>query len=161
MQKAMRKSPKTVLRPGARAAMFLLLGAVLIYPALASAGAAPQTQPANRKQLDQLIYSIKGPDLYNAHCAPCHGSDGKGNGPMVPVLKIKVPDLTVLAKNNSGQFPTANVRKTITGQDVLLSHGSRDMPIWGPIFHQIEDDRDFGNVRVENLVKYLESIQQK
>ncbi len=141
--------------------MFALLGAVLIYPALARAGAAQQTQPANQKQLDQLIYSIKGPDLYRAHCAPCHGSDGKGDGPMVAVLKIKVPDLTVLAKNSGGQFPAANVRKTIIGQDVLLSHGSRDMPIWGPIFHQIEDDRDFGNVRVENLVKYLESIQQK
>jgi mono/diheme cytochrome c family protein len=33
------------------------------------------------------------------------------------------------------------------------------MPIWGPIFHQIESDVDWGNVRVENLVKYLESIQ--
>jgi mono/diheme cytochrome c family protein len=33
------------------------------------------------------------------------------------------------------------------------------MPIWGPIFHQVEADVDWGNVRVENLVKYLESIQ--
>jgi mono/diheme cytochrome c family protein len=33
------------------------------------------------------------------------------------------------------------------------------MPIWGPIFHQIEADMDWGNVRLENLVKYLESIQ--
>jgi mono/diheme cytochrome c family protein len=33
------------------------------------------------------------------------------------------------------------------------------MPIWGPVFHQIEWDVDRGNVRLENLVKYLESIQ--
>jgi len=33
------------------------------------------------------------------------------------------------------------------------------MPIWGPIFHQIEEDVDRGHVRIENLVKYLESIQ--
>ena len=41
------------------------------------------------------------------------------------------------------------------------SHGSRDMPVWGPIFHQIENDQDFGNVRLQNLIKYLESIQEK
>jgi mono/diheme cytochrome c family protein len=33
------------------------------------------------------------------------------------------------------------------------------MPIWGPIFHQVGADMDWGNVRLENLVKYLESIQ--
>jgi mono/diheme cytochrome c family protein len=165
MLKAMRKArPKTMLtmlRAGARALPFVWLGVALICPAFASAGAAQQTQPATQTQVDQLIYSIKGPDLYRAHCAPCHGSEGKGNGPMAAILKVKVPDLTVLAKNNAGQFPTANVRKTITGDQVLLAHGSREIPIWGPIFHQIEDDKDFGNVRVENLVKYVQSIQQK
>ncbi len=45
------------------------------------------------------------------------------------------------------------------GDEVLSSHGSREMPIWGSIFHQIEEDVDWGNVRLENLVKYLESIQ--
>ena len=45
------------------------------------------------------------------------------------------------------------------GEEVSASHGSREMPIWGPIFHQIESDVDRGNVRLENLVKYLESIQ--
>jgi hypothetical protein len=76
-------------------------------------------------------------------------------------LKTKPADLTVLAKNNGGQFSSARVRKTITGDDVLASHGSWEMPIWGPIFHQIEADQDFGNVRLKNLVKYLESIQQR
>jgi hypothetical protein len=74
-------------------------------------------------------------------------------------LKAKVPDLTLLAKRNGGQFPEPRVRKVILGDDVVASHGSREMPIWGPIFHQIEEDVDRGNVRVENLVKYLESIQ--
>ena len=45
------------------------------------------------------------------------------------------------------------------GEEALASHGSREMPIWGPIFHQIEADVDRGNVRLENLMKYLESIQ--
>jgi mono/diheme cytochrome c family protein len=33
------------------------------------------------------------------------------------------------------------------------------MPIWGPVFHQIDADVDWGNLRVENLMKYVESIQ--
>ena len=120
-----------------------------------------QVPPKTREQLETLIYSVKGPDLFRAHCAACHGEDGRGRGPLTSVLKTKVPDLTVLAKNDNGDFPTALVRKIIVGEDVLVSHGSREMPIWGPIFHQIESDQDFGNVRVENLVNYLQSIQQK
>jgi mono/diheme cytochrome c family protein len=123
--------------------------------------AMPKTQEKTKEQLEQLIYSVKGPDLFRALCAACHGSDAKGNGPLVSALKAKPPDLTVLAKKNRGQFPSARARKTITGDDVLASHGSREMPIWGPIFHQIESDQDFGNVRLQNLTKYLESIQQK
>jgi mono/diheme cytochrome c family protein len=42
---------------------------------------------------------------------------------------------------------------------VLASHGSREMPIWGPVFHQIEADVDRGHVRMENLIRYLEAIQ--
>jgi mono/diheme cytochrome c family protein len=78
---------------------------------------------------------------------------------MAAVLKTAAPDLTVLAKNHGGQFPTESVRRLIAGNEISASHGSREMPIWGPIFHQIEWDQDLGNVRLENLVKYLESIQ--
>ena len=123
--------------------------------------AAPDSKGQPGEQLERLIYSVKGPDLFRAHCGACHGSGGKGDGPLAPALKTKVADLTVLAKNNGGQFPSARVRRIIMGDDVSASHGSREMPIWGPIFHQIESDQDFGNVRLQNLVKYLESIQQK
>ncbi len=111
------------------------------------------------QQFQQLIRSVAGPDLFHAYCASCHGSDAKGHGPAAAALKTKVPDLTALARNNKGRFPEAIVRKTIMGDEVLAAHGSREMPIWGPIFHQIEADVDRGNVRLENLVKYLESIQ--
>jgi len=87
-------------------------------------------------------------------------SDAKGNGPVAPALKVKVPDLAILARNNRGQFPSDRLRRIIMGDEVMASHGSRDMPVWGPIFHQIEADQDFGNVRLQNLIKYLESIQQ-
>lgn len=53
----------------------------------------------------------------------------------------------------------AHVRESIMGEQVVVAHGSREMPVWGPVFHQVEGDMDWGNVRLENLVKYLESIQ--
>jgi len=142
---------------------FLAIGAVGVIMALGLA-AASQTEPGSQgqKQYEQLIYSVKGPELYHAHCAACHGTGGKGNGPVAPALKTKPADLTVLARNNGGKFPAELARKIISGDDPsLLAHGSREMPVWGPIFHQIEEDQDFGNVRLQNLVKYLETIQQK
>ena len=45
--------------------------------------------------------------------------------------------------------------------DIIPAHGSKEMPIWGPIFHEIEFDRDLGNVRLENITQYVESIQRK
>jgi mono/diheme cytochrome c family protein len=128
---------------------------------LVSLAMCAQVPPKSQEQLQALIYSVKGPDLFRAHCAACHGANARGDGPLASALKTKVPDLTMLAKNNKGEFPSSPVRKTIIGEDILIAHGSREMPIWGPIFHQIESDQDWGNVRIENLVKYLQSIQQK
>ena len=139
----------------------VLLGFALICCAFASLHAVPQTVPKTKEQYERLIYSVKGPDLFRAHCAACHGSEATGIGSLASVLKTKVPDLTVMTKNNGGQFPSERVRRTILGDDVSLSHGSREMPVWGPIFHQIEADQDFGNVRLQNLVNYLQSIQKK
>jgi mono/diheme cytochrome c family protein len=126
------------------------------------ATAQPQTKPAEQKAYQQLIYSVKGPDLFRAHCAACHGPEGKGDGPVAASLKTKPANLTLLAKNNGGKFPADRVAKFISGDNASLpSHGTREMPVWGPIFHQIEEDQDFGNVRLQNLIKYLETIQQK
>jgi mono/diheme cytochrome c family protein len=142
---------------------FRLLSIPAVSVLLLLGGAASaQTKPASQKQYEQLIYSVRGPDLFRAHCAACHGPDGKGDGPAASGLKTKPADLTVLAKNNGGKFPMQRVQKFISGDDPsLLVHGSREMPVWGPIFHQIEEDQDLGNVRLQNLIKYLETIQQK
>jgi mono/diheme cytochrome c family protein len=124
-------------------------------------GASQQNQsaPKTAEQFTPLIRSVEGPDLFRAYCAPCHGVDGKGAGPAASALRAKPPDLTLLARNNRGQFPKVRVRQMIMGDQVVAAHGSREMPIWGPIFHQVEEDVDRGNVRLENLVNYLESMQ--
>jgi hypothetical protein len=73
----------------------------------------------------------------------------------------KIPRLTTLARRNHGQFPAAHVRSIIAGDQVRASHGSPEMPVWGPIFHQIENDQDLGYVRLENVTEYLNTIQKK
>ena len=130
---------------------------VLITPSFAADN--EQTPSQSEQSYQRLIRSTAGPNLFRAYCASCHGPDAKGDGPAAGALKVKPPDLTMLAENNGGQFPTTHIRTVIMGGDVIASHGSREMPIWGPLFHQIEADVDKGNVRLENLTRYLESIQ--
>ncbi|MGB7772065.1 MAG: hypothetical protein WBL43_09525 [Pseudolabrys sp.] len=65
-------------------------------------------------------------------CAPCHGADGKGKGPLsANKLKTKPADLTALAKKNNGVFPVSAVYEAIDGRNAIESHGAREMPIWG------------------------------
>jgi mono/diheme cytochrome c family protein len=137
------------------------LAVVFVLASVVLSGAARQASsvPSAKEQFTPLIRSVEGPDLFRAYCASCHGVTGKGAGPAAPALKAKVPDLTLLAKTNRGKFPAVRVREVIMGDEVMLAHGSREMPVWGPIFHQVESDVDRGNVRLANLVEYLELIQ--
>lgn len=137
--------------------LFVLIGALGL---VVLSGARPQNQTAP-KSYENLIYSVKGPDLFRAHCAACHGLDAKGDGPVAATLKAKPSDLTLLAKGNGGKFPSVRIEKFISGDEhALQMRGSREMPVWGPIFHQIEEDQDFGNVRLHNLIEYLKTIQR-
>jgi hypothetical protein len=77
-------------------------------------------------------------------------------------LKHAVPDLTQISKRNGGPFPFKLVKEVISGKDSTpLAHGNREMPIWGPIFHQVDSDQDLGEVRLDNITRYLELMQQK
>jgi mono/diheme cytochrome c family protein len=138
-----------------------LQGAVLLAGLFAAASTAPDDKAkAKTNQPTPLIQSLKGVDIYHAYCASCHGAQGKGDGPVAPALSAKMPDLTTIAQRNGGVFPTNRVRKIIMGEDSILGHGSREMPVWGPIFHQVERDRDYGEVRLQNVTDYLKSIQK-
>lgn len=105
---------------------------------------------------------ISGKQLYSSYCALCHGSDGKGGGPFSPQLKTWPPDLTQLAKKNHGVFPQLHVEAAIDGEFGKPSHGSADMPIWGPVFRSLaHGHKDSASVKVHSLVTYLESIQEQ
>ena len=129
-------------------ALQIALAVVLTSGVLCGASKQTHTAPSAGEQFTPLIHSVEGPNLFRAYCAPCHGVAATGTGPAAPALKAKVPDLTLLAKNNRGQFPAAHVREVIMGDKIVVAHGSREMPIWGPIFHQIESDVGSGKCEV-------------
>ena len=142
---------------GGKAIGVWLLCGVLIT-SLVSLAQDQRVQP----ETAYLIKSVQGPALYRAYCAVCHGSNGKGGGPMAKSLKAKVPDLTRITEHHAGTFPRERIQKIISGEEqVPAGHGTRQMPVWGPIFSQIAWDQDLGRVRVDNLVKYIEALQLK
>lgn len=103
-----------------------------------------------------------GEEMYTAYCASCHGAQAKGDGPAAPALKQPVPDLTRLSANNAGKFPFAHVQESIRGEAMVASHGSREMPVWGPVFRQMSDRQSaLVHQRVKNLVSHLEKLQSK
>ncbi len=102
-----------------------------------------------------------GEEMFLSYCASCHGRDGKGAGPVVPALKRPATDLTALAKRNAGKFPDARVKSTIRGDLLVGAHGSKDMPVWGPLFRYLGGgSRAEVDVRIENLTRYIESLQE-
>ncbi len=102
-----------------------------------------------------------GKEMFDAYCASCHGVDAKGGGPAAAALKQQPTDLTLFAQKNGGKFPTREVMTSI--RDVTQNvHGSKDMPVWGPIFSSIGNSNPgIVALRVNNLTKYIESLQVK
>jgi mono/diheme cytochrome c family protein len=146
-------------------AVLAAVGIALLFGVFSGIGAGQNKQ--SKKQADEpdtvrLIDSIQGPNLYTAYCAVCHGPNAKGDGPMAMFLKTPPSDLTRISARNSGMFPLVKVRRIISGEESLPGgHGTRQMPVWGPIFSQIAWDQDLGRVRIDNLARYLESLQGK
>jgi mono/diheme cytochrome c family protein len=112
-------------------------------------GPAPPTSVASGQQ------------MYEAYCASCHGRSGKGDGPAAAALKIPPANLTTLAQRNGGKFPAAHVSEVIRNADVQ-AHGSSEMPVWGPVFRSMSEGHESDvRMRINNLAKYIESLQQK
>jgi len=122
----------------------------------------PPTRPVPKlEESTRLINSLDGATLYSTYCAVCHGAGGKGDGPMSKILTAKTPDLTRISGRHGGKFPRPQIDAIISGEDTKSGHGTRDMPVWGPVFSQVSWDMDLGRVRIDNVARYLESIQAR
>lgn len=138
-----------------RSLLFLFLATPLLLVAQQAASNLPDNSQTYHPP-------VSGPKLYQAYCAVCHGSDGKGDGPAAATLKTWPSDLTTIAKRHDGNFPVLHVAEKIEGDNMVGAHGSREMPLWGPVFRSIAHGHDdSAQRRMNNLLTYLESIQEK
>ena len=136
--------------PNNRASLGLaaVVGALVLVGALSSSAiAAPEV--------------ASGAALYKTHCAACHGTEARGNGPVAVAMRSRPPDLTQLARENNGLFPADRVRRIVDGREVE-SHGTRDMPVWGDVFRRLGSEAaGDASARIAAIVGFLESIQQR
>ena len=143
---------------------------ILVFPALIvlACTVAAQDQPQDQPKTTIQHVTVKptspasGKEMYTSYCAVCHGTDGKGGGPAASALKTPPADLTMLSKNNGGEFPAPKVTSILRGTSDLPAHGSKEMPVWGPLFRSMSGGHE-GEVqqRVANLTDYVESLQAK
>jgi mono/diheme cytochrome c family protein len=125
---------------------------------LALVPASAYAQRVERTTAPRLA-SVAGVDTFKTYCAVCHGTDAKGSGPAAKALTKTPADLTSIAKRHGGTFSPSDVEEVIRGRGVVLSHGTRDMPIWGDVFSALAPDQTFVKLRMANLLDYLKSIQ--
>ena len=99
--------------------------------------------------------------MFKEYCASCHGLGGRGDGPAVMFLKAPPPDLRTMAQRNKGKYPALDVKAILTFGPGSHAHGALDMPTWGPLFRSIDHPEEATDLRIHNLTKFIESIQQK
>lgn len=134
--------------------LMVLTAAVLSVACVAGAGRKP-----GETQLP-LTYVPTGEQMYKQYCAACHGADAKGHGPVAAYLITPPPDLTTLAKRHSGKFPYDYVSNVLEFGPGASSHGTSDMPTWGPIFQYYDkQNQRIVEQRIKNLCDYLASLQ--
>src|SRR5438093_9318556 len=134
----------------------LLTGATAAF--VLGLGVTAQTQSANSGDAQQID---AGYHLFLDYCASCHGNSARGNGPVAEILRVRPANLTVLALANGGKFPFARTLRAVDGREVG-AHGNPEMPVWGDAFRRHSGlDEQGVKARIEAIVKYLESIQER
>jgi len=114
-----------------------------------------------------IVYAAEanpGKEMYLQYCSSCHGQDGRGDGSVSAFLKVKVPDLTLLKKNNKGIYPLDQVILAIDGRRKLRTHGDPKMPVWGVIFREEVKDPKSAEVTVGSrekaIAEYVATLQR-
>jgi mono/diheme cytochrome c family protein len=110
---------------------------------------------------DELV--AQGKARYINDCAACHGADAQGSGPAAGELRTPPADLTQLARDNDGEFPTEYVQRVIDGRGLqTLAHGDIEMPVWGNQYRSSLNAYSERRIqqRIAALVAYLRTIQE-
>ena len=136
--------------------------AMLLTFAIAQQAAPAQSTPVVKHVPIAHASPSSGKEMFDSYCAVCHGKDAKGSGPAAQAMKTPPTNLTALAKNSGGKYPAPHVAAVIRGQAMTPSHGSQDMPVWGPLFSSISQGHESQvQQRITNLTDYIETLQAK
>ena len=115
-------------------------------------------------ETDKSTNDVVGEKDFINYCASCHGSSGKGDGPIVHFLKRKPKDLSQLSKSNNGVFPFERIWGVFDGTYAMAEHGSSEMPIWGYKFIQETQESGEPNTiakaKALDIILYLQIIQE-
>jgi mono/diheme cytochrome c family protein len=133
---------------------------ILALPLWAAAQSAPKIEHAPAPQSTPA----SGKAMFETYCTPCHGVDGRGDGPAAPAMRNQPADLTKLAAKYNGTFPDMEVAEALRAGPTpsnSLAHGSETMPVWGTVFRSLSSgDKAKAALRIHNLVEYIRTIQQ-
>ncbi len=148
------------------------LGILLLAVGLAgSAGGTPPPPAVSGQKPDaappaparDANVAVSGAFTFRTYCAPCHGADGKGEGPMADNLRYHPANLSLIAARNGGSFPFEKVVRIVDGRVPVKGHGGPDMPVWGDAFKNADTGYDEKRVRekIRSVVEYLRTIQAR
>lgn len=108
--------------------------------------------------------AMSGEDLYRRFCASCHGTEGRGDGPVAASLRVEVPDLTQTARRVRGPDARDRIVRIIDGRYIVGAHGTRLMPVWGEDLSRLEignpDAERSAQVIIARLADYVNGLQQ-
>lgn len=99
----------------------------------------------------QISMAYEGYKLFEGTCFLCHGTDGKGNGPLSKKLGYSVADLS--SDDRVGTRTDRDLFRIIQG---TAPHGtvSKDMPQWGVAISEPQIRSLVAYIRFLNLSKY-------
>jgi mono/diheme cytochrome c family protein len=152
------------------------VGFLLTLVSTAAFTTARQSQTTAKNSPEQRTAALPGEGLFNSYCAACHGRDAKGDGPAAAALKVPPSDLTTLAQRHGGKFPMEYVTQVLEyGVGEVKAHGSKEMPVWGPMFGApgslrknnelpLAESRDVDAAvatKIHDLCQFIESLQKK
>jgi mono/diheme cytochrome c family protein len=140
----------------------ILLGMLVVTTSLCLAQAQTDQKPVVKQTPIKQTSAASGKDMFTQYCAPCHGVDGKGNGPAASAMKAQPTDLTQLARKHDGKYPANSVASVLKFGGGPGAHGSAEMPVWGPLLQSLDKFHDtVVQQRISNIVNYIETLQVK
>ena len=135
------------------------VGSMIVWSTFLGIALAAAQQPPLPGEMGQI-----GQPYFMRYCSACHGVEGRGDGPVAPLLQPPPADLTRIAQRRGGHFPVAEIRAYIDGRIGVPAHGQREMPVWGERLEEMVGGGSLGEAvarsYIQLLVEYLQAIQQ-